>query len=824
MLPSAPNRGFTVTPLFTWLHLSDIHACRDKAALDRVLAELRAEQGLHGKVNAIFVTGDIAFAGGVDPNEYKAATAWLTELTSIVGCKLTDVYTVPGNHDVARIDPSDRASRRLFNEIRDGDGVIRRLPERFDAALDHPADRALIVARWNRYSEFTSQLAPCMARNSSACGLVWSHKLRVNDVNVRLIGLNTAALANDDADKTRLAIGRGALDMVVDTAQNAALMQEIVLLLSHHSFGWLENNEETQATNHLYHGQLVHAHLTGHVEPRDVMSVQEGLTVRIAAGRLRERRPSNDTGGAFSFSVGAVAADASGRIRMRVRQFQNGEVSLTSSKTNPFASVRWLVQGIDVQPTVLPSAPNAIAHPTSLSAAIRIPEVPPSLPPTVRVDYNAPTMPQQRIQLILEPDTDDTAKLNFADELPSTADIPPTQPSPKEQAKRFRPKDLPRQVLRVHILWEGSSRLALNLANDIYRHVARDPRQPLLRTPGVPVYFFASHTAPGADVTAKTDDSADCCLTIPIVDQAMLSNAAWREHLRKLHDHATTNTSRAVLPVVLNGCSLPAETAMFNRTIEHAEPEIEKIGQDHAAALKRTEAQQASLWRLLFEIDHALCRMLYENPAQGLNPAGINLVSFAGNPRAEALAEAFKQYVERELPVRVLRHTQDNSSADTIVVFRTDDFGALTDARRFIMNMKRSNRPMVVLDALESRDSRSSPYLGNLPTIRWMQGAKEDRQYQHLATLAMQESLRNAYFQRLVLALNNALRAPVGAQVLPREPEVTSCLDVRPHGTVIYPEPPIADDEIDVLDQHFHGKIVFLTPTQLPSIPRRALP
>ena len=91
------------------LHLSDIHF---KYALDGTVFDLdhdvRNELIIDvgnvaehtGPIDAVVVTGDIAFAGMKE--DYSVARLWLQELCARVGCEAKNVWVVPGNHDIDR--------------------------------------------------------------------------------------------------------------------------------------------------------------------------------------------------------------------------------------------------------------------------------------------------------------------------------------------------------------------------------------------------------------------------------------------------------------------------------------------------------------------------------------------------------------------------------------------------------------------------------------------------------------------------------------------------------------------------------------------------
>jgi hypothetical protein len=90
------------------LHLSDIHF-RPPAAIGHdpeyalrkdVLDDIAGIVANRGALDAVLVTGDIAFSGA--ESEYKEAAKWLDDVASAGGCEREMVYMCPGNHDVDR--------------------------------------------------------------------------------------------------------------------------------------------------------------------------------------------------------------------------------------------------------------------------------------------------------------------------------------------------------------------------------------------------------------------------------------------------------------------------------------------------------------------------------------------------------------------------------------------------------------------------------------------------------------------------------------------------------------------------------------------------
>lgn len=91
----------------SFIHLSDIHFVRssnnpddiDKPLRKAILTDLKTNaQNILDNVTGILVTGDIAFSGSGE--EYNIAKDYLNEICDIFNIKPSDVYCVPGNHDV----------------------------------------------------------------------------------------------------------------------------------------------------------------------------------------------------------------------------------------------------------------------------------------------------------------------------------------------------------------------------------------------------------------------------------------------------------------------------------------------------------------------------------------------------------------------------------------------------------------------------------------------------------------------------------------------------------------------------------------------------
>lgn len=295
--------------LFSWIHLSDMHMGHGNSAdyfdqatvcdaLVRDVASLlgRTELKTVPQPRAIFVTGDVAFSGGLrSSTEYSDASTWLAKLATTSGCAPSDIYIVPGNHDVERETavPAHRDRQRLVRTLRHGDECI-------DDALRTPADTERLNQRFANYLAFVNAVLP---NNKVRGELYWNDWFDVGTFRVHVLGLNTALLASGDDDRGKLRIG------VKQVAESFAKLQQgdLNVLLTHHPFDWLHDGPTAR-------GRLLkrmHIHLCGHehaqVSGAHSLSTGESF-VQLSAGAVHAERGEVSALG-HRYSVGAIGVE-----------------------------------------------------------------------------------------------------------------------------------------------------------------------------------------------------------------------------------------------------------------------------------------------------------------------------------------------------------------------------------------------------------------------------------------------------------------------------------------------------------------------------------
>lgn len=293
----------------TLLHLSDIHfryaTSNTQFDLDETIRhelelDAAAKSSELGGVDAIVVSGDIAF--GAAKEEYDIAYEWLhnlSEKTKTQG-KQIQIWTVPGNHDVdwKKID-GNRNSERLRTHLRQTQ--VKDLNRELRKTLEDLSDRKLLFDPLEQYNIFATKIGcPSMADP-----LYWEQPLILNDGStLRVRGLNSTLLSDrGDSDQQEPA------KLVLSGFQTKFLRDDnvIFLTLCHHPLEWLRDKDAVE--------DWLDAHariqLFGHRHIQRVRCVQDNL--RIASGALHPVREEDGWEPRYNFITLEIRSDQKSR-------------------------------------------------------------------------------------------------------------------------------------------------------------------------------------------------------------------------------------------------------------------------------------------------------------------------------------------------------------------------------------------------------------------------------------------------------------------------------------------------------------------------------
>lgn len=267
-----------------FVHLSDIHfkakevdrpddpnaALRDDIVED--VKHMRQEIGR--PADAILISGDIAYAGA--KAEYEYAYDWLnTVLCPAAGCKIEDVFVIPGNHDFDRQQAATHLHKDARRKLRDypaeqSDDILRNyLSDAFSSQLMFGP-----IENYNRFAaEFFCNLGAYDPKKPNSKPFAVREWKLNDDSTLKIWGFNSVLISDENDARD---------SMFVDPA--AAQIQRggddiTHVVMCHHPYSWLKNGAAFRDRIE----KVAKLHLFGHEHPRRVEEGVRFTTIRAGA-------------------------------------------------------------------------------------------------------------------------------------------------------------------------------------------------------------------------------------------------------------------------------------------------------------------------------------------------------------------------------------------------------------------------------------------------------------------------------------------------------------------------------------------------------------
>ena len=263
---------------FRWIHVSDFHFTDadpyGRNVVLRALVEQVRWQREHGfQAHVIFATGDIANRGLA--SEYEPASVFFDNLLRAAGLEKSDLFVVPGNHDVDR-----RAASGLSRSLTSEDESVSYF------SPSHPQYHfAKLTAFREWFDRYFHGIRTCPQR--STCHT--PELIERGGVRVGVLPMNSALFSAGDDDYSKLWIGRCNLDEAIATLASLGQLDLRIGLL-HHPLDWLHDTERANIKARLQAN--LDLLLRGHLHENDVASVVDpsGGCIHLAAGACYQTR------------------------------------------------------------------------------------------------------------------------------------------------------------------------------------------------------------------------------------------------------------------------------------------------------------------------------------------------------------------------------------------------------------------------------------------------------------------------------------------------------------------------------------------------------
>lgn len=381
--------------------------------------------------------------------------------------------------------------------------------------------------------------------------------------------------------------------------------------------------------------------------------------------------------------------------------------------------------------------------------------------------------------------------------------------------------------LSIYVVWHPDFKAGQKIAESIYETFCRRVDDPLSRGLGIPVYFRSAQVN-GAPIDIRKTNSTRNAIIL-LLDQNFVIDpglTAYAKKLAKLIDRQTR-----IFPVRLcdeAGSVISVSSLQFIRP--SLPPKWSGTAVDETIDTIKTELLHDGA-RLLLDFHPT-----GEDTPQELSiPSPVKLFLSHAKHDGATTAANFKAFVDAEMKLNVFfdavdiadsygwkRQLEQNVKESALVVFLTDAYSSREWCRREVILAKRNKCPIVVVHAVEDREERAFPYLGNIPTITIKEPSK--KRFQEIVNLTLRQVINNCNQRELLKSFADFWQIDrTNFESLMSPPELFNYIDIvrkyersRKKITVLYPEPPLGMEELQLLSE-VDARVSFITPIQLPT-------
>lgn len=366
--------------------------------------------------------------------------------------------------------------------------------------------------------------------------------------------------------------------------------------------------------------------------------------------------------------------------------------------------------------------------------------------------------------------------------------------------------DLTRPFIVLYVVWHPDYALGAEIAETIREHFRSKLFENIAGGTGLSVIFrFAP--SPGQVAPLPIDFSEAETTAVIVLTEAMLAgDPDWVAYIHEVVKGANAaGLGSRVFPVATepSGLSLgldeqallwhrwtgtPAE--LRNQLVSSLTYEFCRMLRHYLAHLTHPAEEEAALAAYLKKVQVFLSHSKHDDDGIRIAQA-IRGRLFAGN----GLSSFFDvNDIPAGLPFNKVLLLHVKLSA--VVAIHTDSYSSREWCRREIIEAKRWNVPLVVVNCISDVDERGFPYMGNVPVVR-MDPHGADR-IDYVIGRLLDEVLKDFLWScQVVLA---AVNADPNTIFMPRPPELISLAALAdtsdaPNPVIVYPDPPLSSEE-----------------------------
>lgn len=350
--------------------------------------------------------------------------------------------------------------------------------------------------------------------------------------------------------------------------------------------------------------------------------------------------------------------------------------------------------------------------------------------------------------------------------------------------------------LAIVVAYDMQFTEGLSIYEDLYHSLCRNANEPLVDGLDIPVYF-QTNQEDGNIYDVRKAINADKVVVLLLVDLCMFNSSAWANYINELVNDEKNGVVK-VLPVAL---------CQYAFDINH------ELGKQQYIRLKNfniRDCWKEFLIRFYDDLIRTVCKsqeklqIFISHTKKDEDRMGIEKANeLKAYLRADTKLNSFYDANDILDGYSFGDQIKENLKKSLLVILETSTYSDREWCRIEAIVGKENYVPTVVVSLFNGVIPRTFPYLGNTPKIRF------DGSWDDVLCLLLRTAL-DKYYEEIYL--ENFSQA--NSKVIPMMPEFINIGGVDGVNQILYPEPPLGNEELGVVKRQF-PTITFNTPSQI---------
>ncbi len=288
--------------------------------------------------------------------------------------------------------------------------------------------------------------------------------------------------------------------------------------------------------------------------------------------------------------------------------------------------------------------------------------------------------------------------------------------------------DLARAILAVHVVWHPDYSEGSDIAELIFEHFRSKRYKNLLGNVDLNVAFHSA-PEPATEIPIDIDlYEAETSAVVVLSESALAADSAWRKYMNGLINDANARGFVArVFPVAVEQAGLEFgldvqalrwdrwegdNTERSQRLVRELSYEFSRMLRHYLKHLEHRVEDATDLERYLEKVQVFLSHSKHDGDGERIardirdwlhrNSGLSSFFDVLDIPAGTPFQQVLELHVKRS----------------ALVAVHTDTYSSREWCRREIIQAKRCNVPMIVVNCVRDVDERAFPYMGNVPNVR----------------------------------------------------------------------------------------------------------